>query len=232
MTTFVALSADKLRGDLDSAIIGRDIWVVDETTSTNDSVLERTSPSTPEGLVVFAERQTAGRGQRKNSWESTAGKGLWFSILLRPKIDIGTSPQLAEWAASSVADTISTEFAREATVKLPNDVVMAGRKIAGVLVEMRAQKNTPHIAIIGIGVNVNHRTEDFSDELRPHAISLAMALNREVDRHRFAITLLRNLDASYREIFCGGSSSPLSASRTDSSSGELDAKNNAPSAPN
>jgi len=231
MTTFDALSGDKLRADLDSAIIGRDIVVVDETTSTNDSVLERTSPSTPEGLVVFAERQTAGRGQRNNSWESAAGKGLWFSILLRPKIEIRASLQLAEWAARTIADTISTEFAREATVKLPNDVVVAGKKIAGVLVEMRAQKNSPHIAIVGIGLNVSQRAEDFSDELRPRAISLAMALDRsatrrtrrgeQVDRHQLAVALLRNLDASYQKIFCGGASSPL-----------LDAKNNAPSAPN
>src|SRR5216684_423197 len=176
MTTFDALSADRIRAQLKPAVIGRDIIVLTETTSTNDSVLERTSPSTREGLVVFAERQTAGRGQRNNSWESAAGKGLWFSILLRPKIDIGASAQLAEWAASTVADTISTEFARQATVKLPNDVVMAGKKIAGVLVEMRAQKNAPHIAIIGIGLNVNHQPEDFSEELRPRAISLAMAL--------------------------------------------------------
>jgi len=211
MTTFDALSGDKLRADLDSAIIGRDIVVVDETTSTNDSVLERTSPSTPEGLVVFAERQTAGRGQRNNSWESAAGKGLWFSILLRPKIDIRAALQLADWAACTIADTISTEFAREATVKLPNDVVVAGKKIAGVLVEMRAQKNSPHIAIVGIGLNVNQRAEDFSDELRPRAISLAMALDRsatrrihrgeQVDRHQFAVALLRNLDASYRDRF-------------------------------
>ena len=211
MTTFDALSGDKLRADLDSAIIGRDIVVVDETTSTNDSVLERTSPSTPEGLVVFAERQTAGRGQRNNSWESAAGKGLWFSILLRPKIDIGASAQLAEWAARTIADTISTEFAREATVNLPNDVVVAGKKIAGVLVEMRAQKNSPHIAIVGIGLNVNQRAEDFSGELRPRAISLAMALDRsarrrirrgeQVDRHQLAVALLQNLDASYRDRF-------------------------------
>ena len=221
MTTFDALSADKLRTDLDSAIIGRDIVVVDETTSTNDSVLERTLPSTAEGLVVFAERQVAGRGQRHNSWESAVGKGLWFSILLRPQIDIGASAQLAEWAASTVADTISTEFARQATVKLPNDVVMAGKKIAGVLVEMRAQKNAPHIAIVGIGLNVNQRAEDFSDELRPRAISLAMALRRQVDHQQVAVALLRNLDASYQKIFCRGSSSSL-----------LDAKNNAPSAPN
>jgi BirA family biotin operon repressor/biotin-[acetyl-CoA-carboxylase] ligase len=201
MTSFDALSAEKLRADVDSAIVGRDIVVLDQTTSTNDSVLERTSPTTPEGLVVFAERQTAGRGQRNNSWESTAGKGLWFSILLRPKIDIGASPQLAEWAARTVADTISKEFALQATVKLPNDVVVAGKKIAGVLVEMRAQKNAPHIAIVGIGVNVNHRAEDFSEELRARGISLAMTLNREIDRHQFAVALLRNLDRYYCDAF-------------------------------
>jgi BirA family biotin operon repressor/biotin-[acetyl-CoA-carboxylase] ligase len=201
MTTFDALSADKLGADLDPAIIRRDIVVLDETTSTNDSVLERTSPTTPEGLVVFAERQTAGRGQRNNSWESATGKGLWFSILLRPKIDIGASPQLAEWAARTVADTISNEFELQAMVKLPNDVVVAGKKIAGVLVEMRAQKNAPHIAIVGIGVNVNHRAEDFSEELRTRAISLAMTLDREVDRHQFAVALLQNLDRSYRDAF-------------------------------
>jgi BirA family biotin operon repressor/biotin-[acetyl-CoA-carboxylase] ligase len=201
MTTFDALSADKLRADLESAIIGRDIVVVDEATSTNDSVLERTSPTTPEGLVVFAERQTAGRGQRNNSWESATGKGLWFSILLRPKIDLGASPQLAEWAARTVADTISNEFELQAMVKLPNDVVVAGKKIAGVLVEMRAQKNAPHIAIVGIGVNVNHRAEGFSEELRARAISLAMTLDREVDRHQFAVALLQNLDRSYRDPF-------------------------------
>src|SRR5436305_10938577 len=161
-----ALDAEKLRADVDPAIIGREIFVLEETTSTNDSVLERVSPSTREGLVVFAERQTAGRGQRSNSWESVAGKGLWFSFLLRPKIDIGESPRLAEWAARTVAETIAKELTLPATVKLPNDVMIAGRKVAGVLVEMRAQKNAPHFAITGIGVNVNHQLEDFSQELR------------------------------------------------------------------
>jgi len=203
MTTFDALSADKVRADVDPAIVGREIVVVDETTSTNDSVLERTSISTQEGLVVFAERQTAGRGQRSNSWESATGKGLWFSFLLRPRIDIGASPQLAEWAARTIADTISKEFALPATVKLPNDVMVAGKKIAGVLVEMRAQKNAPHIAIVGIGVNMNHQAEDFSEELRARAISLAMALGRQVDRHQFAVALLRNLDRTYGDAFAG-----------------------------
>jgi len=200
MTAFDALRADKLRADVDPAIIGNEIVVLEETTSTNDVVLERASSSTSEGFVVFAEHQTAGRGQRNNSWESAAGKGLWFSILLRPKMDIGESPRLAEWAAWAVAKTISECFALPASVKLPNDVIVAGKKIAGVLVEMRAQKNAPHIAIVGIGVNVNHRLKHFSEELRARAISLAMALDREVDRHQFAIALLKNLDRSYADV--------------------------------
>jgi BirA family biotin operon repressor/biotin-[acetyl-CoA-carboxylase] ligase len=200
-----ALNADQLGADVDPAIIGREIFVLNETTSTNDAVLERVSPTTPEGLLVFAERQSAGRGQRSNSWESATGIGLWFSFLLRPKIDIIESSRLAEWAARTVAGTISKEFTLPATVKLPNDVILAGKKVAGVLVEMRAQKNGPHIAIVGIGVNVNHRVEDFSDELRKRAISLAIALNRKVNRHELAVALLKNLDRTYSEVFARNS---------------------------
>jgi BirA family biotin operon repressor/biotin-[acetyl-CoA-carboxylase] ligase len=108
---------------------------------------------------------------------------------------------LAEWAARTIATTISKEFALPALVKLPNDVMIAGKKVAGVLIEMRAKKNAPHIAIAGIGVNVNHSLEDFSEELRTRAISLAIALDRQIDRHQFAIALLRNLDRSYCEAF-------------------------------
>jgi BirA family biotin operon repressor/biotin-[acetyl-CoA-carboxylase] ligase len=203
MTKFDALSADRLRADVDPAIVGREITVLEETTSTNDAVRGRVSALMEEGLVIFAERQTAGRGQRSKTWESAAGKGLWFSVLLRPKIDIGSSARLAEWAARTVAETISREFALPASIKLPNDVVVAEKKVAGVLVEMGAQKNGPHVAIVGIGLNVNHHAEDFSGELRGRAVSLAMALDREVDRHRFAVALLKNLDRAYTEVFAG-----------------------------
>jgi len=201
MRAFDALSAEKLCADVDPAIIGREIVVLEETTSTNDSVFERSAAGAPEGLIVFAEHQTAGRGQRSNSWESAEGSGLWFSILLRPKIDIGDSPRLLRWATRAIAETISKEFGLPTTVKLPNDVIVAGKKVAGVLVEMRAQNSAPHIAIVGIGVNVNQRPEDFSEQLRDRAISLAIALDRQVNRHQFAIALLRNLDRTYAEAF-------------------------------
>jgi BirA family transcriptional regulator, biotin operon repressor / biotin---[acetyl-CoA-carboxylase] ligase len=194
------LDPAQLRRALGGCTLGREIVVLEETTSTNDSVLERASPDVPEGLVVFAEHQTAGRGQRGNRWESAPRMGLWFSILLRPKIDIGQSPRLTAWAAEIVAETIRTEFGLSPAIKLPNDIQIDGRKVAGVLVEMRAQANARHVAIAGIGVNVNHVREDFSEELRERAISLAMALNREVDRDKLAIALLHNLDRSYPGI--------------------------------
>ena len=129
------------------------------------------------------------------------GKGLWFSILLRPKIDLASSPRLTAWAAEAISDTIQYEFSATPAIKLPNDVQIDGRKVAGVLVEMRAREKAPHLAIVGIGVNVNQSREDFPKELQSRAISLAMALGRQVDRQNFAIALLRELDRTYRAKF-------------------------------
>src|ERR1700750_2633665 len=96
------LIAEQLRAALSCPIIGREIIVLEQTGSTNDAILQVASTDglapMPEGLIVFAERQTAGRGQRGNRWESTAGKGLWFSILLRPEIQLGDSGGLTIWA--------------------------------------------------------------------------------------------------------------------------------------
>src|SRR5256885_806763 len=124
-----------------------------------------------EGIVVFAEHQSAGRGQRGNTWESAAGKGLCFSVLLRPKIAISDPVQLARRTAQIVATTIQSEIHLSATVKPPNDIYIGNRKVAGVLVEMRAQPKAPHLAVLGIGVNVNQMPHDFSEELRGHATS-------------------------------------------------------------
>ncbi len=195
------LDSEVIRRAVGDCTIGREIIVLEETTSTNDAVLQRATPTTPEGLVVFAEYQTAGRGQRTNRWESAAHKGLWFSILLRPKIDISQSPRLTAWALDAIAKMLNDQLFVAATIKAPNDIQIEGRKVAGVLVEMRAQSSAPHLAIVGIGINVNQAPEDFSEELRSRAISLSMALGRKVDRHEFAIALLRDLDRAYSQTF-------------------------------
>ncbi|MEY2537554.1 MAG: BirA family transcriptional regulator [Verrucomicrobiota bacterium] len=195
------LNAGKLQAGAGGRIIGREIAVIKSTTSTNDFILQKISPATPEGLVVFAEQQTAGRGQRGNRWESPAGQGLWFSVFLRPELDLQDSAALTTWAAKSVSHSIAHEFALETKIKAPNDIYLNGLKVAGVLVEMRAQEKARHFAVAGIGVNVNQSIEDFPKELRGRAISLAMALERRVDRQEFAIALLRQLDQTYSELF-------------------------------
>jgi BirA family biotin operon repressor/biotin-[acetyl-CoA-carboxylase] ligase len=195
------LIADELQAHSVRATIGRQIIVLEQTSSTNDAILQVATTNSNEGLVLFAEHQTAGRGQRGNRWESAAGKGLWFSILLRPKIQINDSGRLTIWAIETISDVIRTEFSLEPAIKLPNDVQLFERKVAGVLVEMRAQEKAPHLAVVGIGINVNQSMEDFPPELQNRASSLAMALHRPVDRRQFAVAVLRYLDRTYRERF-------------------------------
>ena len=194
------LVAAELQGQ-HPAIIGREIIVFEQTASTNDAILQIATADQKDGLVLFAEHQTAGRGQRGNRWESALGKGLWFSILLQPKIQISDSARLTIWAIEAISDVIRSELSLEPAIKLPNDIQIHGRKVAGVLVEMRAQEKAPHLAIVGIGINVNQSLQDFAPELQSRAISLAMALHRPVDRQKFAVAVLRNLDRTYRAGF-------------------------------
>jgi len=195
------LIAKELQAHFTCGTIGQRIIVLEETGSTNDAILQVATANSNEGLVLFAEHQTAGRGQRGNRWESAAGKGLWFSVLLRPKIQISDSARLTIWAIETISDVIRTELSLEPTIKLPNDVQLYARKVAGVLVEMRAQEKAPHLAIVGIGINVNQSLEDFPPELQSRAISLSMALQRPVDRQKFAVAVLRNLDQTYQARF-------------------------------
>src|SRR5262245_10590118 len=219
---FDGLIADQLKTKAPGAIIGREIIVLEQTSSTNDDISRVAStdglPSIPEGLVVFAEHQTEGRGQRGNRWESTAGKGLWFSILLRPEIQLSDSGRLTIWAIEAISDVIRATFGLKPTIKLPNDVQLYGHKVAGVLVEMRAQYKAPHLAVVGIGINVNQCRDDFPAELQDKAVSLAMALDRQVDRQKFAVALLLTLDLTYREKFSkpvGFNSSPAPTTTRD-----------------
>src|SRR6058998_2496394 len=135
------LIADELQAHSARATIGRQIIVLEQTSSTNYAILQVPTANSNQGLVLFAEHQTAGRGQHGNRWESAAGKGLWFSILLRPRIDLASSPQLTTWAAEAISGAIQNEFPLTPTIKPPNDVQIAECKVAGVLVEMRARQN-------------------------------------------------------------------------------------------
>ena len=193
MSPAEALDAERLTKAVAGQKIGHRIIVLAETSSTND-VAFQLSAEHEEGLVVFAERQTAGRGQHGRRWESAAGAGLWFSILLGSKIAPNESSRITSWAAETVAATIRDELRLPAEVKPPNDVYIAGRKVAGVLLELRAVAGAPNVGILGIGLNVNQSSNDFPEELRATATSLAIEQRAPVDRPAVAIALLRALE--------------------------------------
>src|SRR5438552_9398185 len=116
------LVGSELQANLGSARIGRKTIVLEQTDSTNDAILQVATADSNEGLVLFSEHQTAGRGQRGNRWESATGKGLWFSILLRPEIDLASSAQLTAWAAEAISSAIHNAIHLSPRIKPTNDV--------------------------------------------------------------------------------------------------------------
>ncbi len=190
------LDVERLRRALGGQRIGQRIEVLEETTSTNDVVAEMASTSA-EGLVVFAEQQTAGRGQYGRRWESAKGKGIWFSVLLRPEIAVAESSRITDFLARAVAVTIAAELQLAPSIKPPNDIYIEEKKVAGVLVEMRVEPTGGYCAVAGIGINANQQLADFPAELQTTATSLALAMGDDVDRTEFAIALLREMETRY-----------------------------------
>ena len=188
------LIADELRAGLAGCRVGNEIVVVEEARSTNDLAWEAAERGAPEGFVVFAERQTAGRGQYGRRWDSAPYRGLWLSVLLRPAMTLRESTQLTSLLAEAVAATVKQETGCAVSIKPPNDIYVGGRKIAGVLVEGRTDKDGNYVAVAGIGINVNQTIDDFPEELQATAGSLAMATGRKIDRGKLAIALLRDLE--------------------------------------
>lgn len=199
------LIAAELRAGLAECRLGNEIVVKEETASTNDLAWEAGERGAPEGFVAFAEQQTAGRGQYGRRWESAPYLGLWFSILLRPALTLRESPQLTAILAEVIAATITEQTGCKATIKPPNDIYIGGRKVAGVLVEGRTAPDGDYVAVAGIGINVNQTIDDFPEELRATAGSLAMATGKKIARTGLAIALLRNLNA---ETLAAASASP------------------------
>jgi BirA family biotin operon repressor/biotin-[acetyl-CoA-carboxylase] ligase len=131
--------------------IGREVWVFRETSSTNDRARQAGVAGAGEGLVIFAENQTGGRGTRGRKWISPEGIGLWFSILLRARIPAGQWPLLVQIAAVACAEVVEKRVKRKVQIKSPNDLMLGGGKLAGFLLET---SNTWDFQVLGIGLNV------------------------------------------------------------------------------
>ena len=195
------LIADDLTSQLsEDQIIGNQIRVFRETASTNKLVDQIGLAGEPEGLVIFAESQTQGRGRLGRQWISPSKKGLWFSVLLRPALRPPQMTQLTVIAATALARAIRETTPLIPEIKWPNDILINGKKVAGVLTEMSAEPDRVLHAVIGMGLNVNLDEEDFPDDLKPLATSLRLECGKPILRSRLAVHLLRALDDDYKRI--------------------------------
>src|SRR5256885_15483766 len=191
-----------------SRVIGRDIRVFEETTSTNDVVERLARDGVREGIVVFAETQTRGRGRLGRKWVSPARKGLWLSVLLRPPLSPQAATQLTVAAATSLVRAIRQTTSVEAEVKWPNDILIRGKKTAGVLTELSAELDRINHVVLGIGIDVNLSKSDLPAELRATTTSLKIETGCDIRRADLAATLLRELDRDY-ELICNGAFATL-----------------------
>ena len=196
-----ALHADDLLARLGKTkVVGRDIQVFEQTTSTNDVIEKLARDGVKEGAVVFAELQTKGRGRLGRKWMSPTHKGLWFSVLLRPELSPQETTQLTVISATALRRAIKTVTGLSPEIKWPNDLLLGGKKVAGILTEMSAEVDRVRHVILGIGLDVNQDANEFSAELRALATSLKLESGEEICRAELAAEILRELDFDYARV--------------------------------
>jgi BirA family biotin operon repressor/biotin-[acetyl-CoA-carboxylase] ligase len=183
--------------------IGREIHVFEQTTSTNDVIEKLARDGAEEGAVVFAEAQTSGRGRLGRKWMSPARKGLWFSVLLRPDLRPQAATQLTVASAAALRRAIEGQTGLSPEIKWPNDILISGRKVAGILTELSGELDRIKYLLVGIGVDVNLNPGDFPSDLKSQATSLKIELGKPVVRAELAAAILRELDGDYSRIRAG-----------------------------
>ncbi|HSF29303.1 MAG TPA: biotin--[acetyl-CoA-carboxylase] ligase [Candidatus Tectomicrobia bacterium] len=188
-----------LRKCLNTYLIGRELRYWPEVDSTNATALRLAAEGAVEGTVVLAEAQNKGRGRAGKLWYSPPGLNLYLSVILRPAVEVQRAALMTLISSLAIADAIDAERG-QAQVKWPNDVLLAGRKVAGVLTELQTMGEQIGALVLGIGVNINI-DQDMLDralgETPWRATSLKAVLGREVDRVGFATILLESLERRY-----------------------------------
>jgi BirA family biotin operon repressor/biotin-[acetyl-CoA-carboxylase] ligase len=198
------LHADDLLSRLGKTkVIGRDIRVFQATTSTNDVIEKLARDGVEEGVVVFAEAQSKGRGRLGRKWMSPAKLGLWFSVLLRPDLRPQETTRLTVASATALRRAIQSQTDLKPEIKWPNDLLIEGKKVAGILTELRAEVDRVKYVILGIGLDVNLNAGDFPADLRKSATSLKVELGESVARPELAVAILEELDHDYARV-CSG----------------------------
>lgn len=198
------LSVDEIQQQLRTTCIGSHLVCLGETASTNADAFRLAEDGAAEGTTVIADGQSGGRGRRGRTWSSPAGVNLYCSVVLRPQIMPHEAPQLTFLSAVAVARAIESTTALKPEIKWPNDVLVNGSKVAGLLNEMSAETDGINFVILGIGVNLNMVAGQFPPDLRAPATSLLLQQGRPVSRVRFAACMLAALDRLYGDFLAHG----------------------------
>lgn len=204
-----ALTPAALQRHLRSAVFGHRIVYYPTIGSTNDRALELAAAGEPEGVVVLAEEQTGGRGRRDRSWDSRARLGIYVSVILRPEAPATRAPLFTFTAAVAVAEALRDACRLTTGIKWPNDVVAGRRKIAGILGETRGSDPQIREMVMGIGVNVNQRAEDFGAGLLERATSVRLESGAPADRAAILAAILEGFERRYGRLLRGQSAELL-----------------------
>jgi len=186
----------EIQSGLNTKIIGKDIVVMDMAASTMDEAFRLGMEGCSEGTVVCAEAQSKGRGRLGRAWTSPKGKGLYFSFVLRPSLPLNQLAQLTLMSAVALAEAIEGVSDLKPLIKWPNDILLDGRKLAGILTELRAESDQVKFVVVGIGLNVNTSAH----QLVPGAASLKVAADRGFDRVQVFQSILRSLEKWYVKL--------------------------------
>ena len=191
------MSADKINLGMKTSFMGKSLHYFDSVESTQKIAHKLAYENAVEGTVVIAEEQTAGRGRMDRKWHSPKYSGIWMTVILRPKLPIPKAPQLTLIAAVGVVQAIEEVTGLHPEIKWPNDLLINGKKVTGILTEMQAESDRINSILIGIGINVNAKKEDFPIEIEHIASSLAIETGQMVDRENLIRIILEKLEKLY-----------------------------------
>lgn len=195
---------------LKTRFIGRKIFYADSLSSTNTVAKELARSEYGEGSMVVAEMQTGGKGRLGRGWSSPKYKGIWFSLILFPRVNPSEASQITMLTAVAVALAIRSETGQEAGIKWPNDLLLNGKKICGILVELSAEMEQINHLVIGTGINANQDLADFPEEYADKATSLKLESGRFISRVKLLQACLLEFERWYT-LWLGSGFAPVLA---------------------
>ena len=193
------IKSSEIQKDLNTKYIGKDLYVYNEVTSTNTVAKFLSRHDTENGTVIISERQTNAKGRSGKSWESPLG-GVWLSIILKPNVDHSRLPLITIATGVAVAKTLERIGIKNAEIKWPNDILINGKKVCGILTEAVAKFNTIENVIVGVGIDANLETKDLPEKLQAGTTTLKDELGRDGDENLLIKIFLEEFE-KISEIF-------------------------------